>query len=89
MSRAPDVADLEKMLDDGKSDDELCDRAIEIVERLRAEARRFRYSGNTREQDRIEAEGADFANVIEQIDKRRHPHALDRFKEYIRNLPNL
>ncbi|MDO8521430.1 MAG: hypothetical protein Q7S52_04905 [bacterium] len=86
--RAADIEDLEKMLNGGGSDEDLCSRSIEIFERLAEEANRYRYSGSGTQRNRIEDEVRDFADVIKQIERRRHEHALDRFKEYLTGQPD-
>lgn len=89
MGRAADIADLEKMLDDGESDTDLCDRAIEVVERLYEDAKRFRHSSNAPQKKRVQDEVHDLQNVLEQIARRRHAHALDKFTDYLKNKPDL
>jgi len=82
--RATDIADLEKMLNDGESDAELCKRSIEIFERLKEEERRVRRTSNSAAAgQRIKEEVADFEQVIRQIENRRHEHALDAFKKFL------
>lgn len=88
MARAADIQDLEKMLNDGEGDEDLCDRAVEIFERLRDEERRFRYFVNSPERKRVEDETKDFVHVIDEINERRHEHALDKFKEYLKQQPD-
>lgn len=88
MGRAADIDDLERMLNDGDGDDVLNARAIEIFERLRDELKRFKYSPSVSEKDRLKAEVEDFEDTLKQIEARRHEHALDRFKEYLKNQPD-
>lgn len=87
MNRATDIADLEKMLNDGEGDGDLCNRAIEIFERLRGEAHRLKQPVHAKERARIEAEAQDFVNVVGQIKQRRHEHALDQFEDYLDKQP--
>lgn len=87
-NRAPDIVDLEKMLNDGEGDRDLCARSKEIFERLRDEAKRYQYSGNLSEKARVKDEVRDFANVIKEIEERRHEHALDEFKQYLESQPD-
>jgi hypothetical protein len=85
--RAADIADLEKMLNDGESDVDLCKRAIEIFERLKDEEKYARRSSGSAATQRVKEEVTDFAKVIEQIERRRHEHALDMFKKFLEKHP--
>lgn len=80
---APDIRDLEKMLNDGEGDASLSRRAIEIIERLDDERRRARYKMDYRTCERLAEEDADFKRVIGEILRRRHDHVLDRFFGHI------
>lgn len=88
MDRAADIADLEKMLDDGEGDEDLCNQAIKIFERLRDEVKQHRQSGSGAQKNRIMGEARDFADVIKQVERRRHEHALDGFKKYLEKQPD-
>lgn len=85
MARAKDIADLEKMLDDGEGDDALNQRAIEIVERLEYEEKLARQNMKIRDMDIVDAERKDFERVIADIQRRRHAHVLDTFTTYVYN----
>ena len=83
MARAKDIADLEKMLDDGEGDDAINKRAIEIVERLEYEEKLARQNMKIRDMDIVDAERKDFERVIGDIKRRRHEHSLDTFATYV------
>ncbi len=83
MARAPDIADLEKKLDDGEGDDVLCRRAIEIVERLEYEINLASRGRNARAVKALENERKDFERIIGEIRRRRHDHALDTFVDRV------
>lgn len=85
MARAKDIADLEKMLDDGEGDAALNQRAIEIVERLEYEEKLARQNMNVSGMETIARERADFERVIADIQRRRHDHVLDVFTDYAYN----
>ncbi len=80
--RAPLIDELEKILNDGGSDQELCDKAIEIVEWLVEESEIVKHTANISRALGIKAQEDYFVEVIEQIRARRHDHALDVFKKH-------
>jgi hypothetical protein len=80
--RAPDIKDLEKMLNiDAASDDELSDRAIEIFERLLEAGKKAR---RVVDREPIEKQIKDFERVTDDIIRRRSTHVLDKFYDYLR-----
>jgi hypothetical protein len=85
MSRARDIEELEALWLGGDSDEKVCDQAIEIVERLVYEKRRARVRNEPAREESLKEQERDFDSLIERIDKARHAHALDKFKEYCRN----
>ena len=80
--RAPLIDELEKILNDGGSDQELCDKAIEIVEWLVEESEIVKHTANISKAIGIKAQEDFFVLVIDQIHARRHDHALDAFKKH-------
>ncbi len=80
--RAPLIDELEKILDDGGSDKELCDKAIEIIEWLEEEIEIVKHTANISSAIRIKAQEDFFVLVIDQICARRHEHALDDFEQH-------
>ena len=85
MARAKDIADLERMLDDGEGDSSLNQRAIEILERIEYEGKLARQNMNIKGIETIEAETKDFERVIADIQRRRHEHVLDTFTTHAYN----
>lgn len=84
--RAADIADLEIMLNNALSDAELCARSVEIYERLKEAKKNMRYRVDIDEAKRIDKECLDFIRVLGEIKVRRHPKALDQFKEKIKQI---
>ena len=84
--RAADIADLEAMLNNALSDAELCARSVEIYERLKEAKKNMRYRVDIDEAKRIDKECLDFVRVLGEIRDRRHPKALDHFKEQIKKI---
>lgn len=80
--RAPLIDELEKILNDGGSDQELCHKAIEIVEWLVEESEIVKHTANISRAIGIKAQEDFFVEVIEQIRARRHNKALDAFKKH-------
>ena len=76
------IDELEKILDDGGSDKELCDKAIEIVEWLVEESEIVKQTANIAKAMGIKEQEDYFVQVIDQIRARRHDHALDSFKQH-------
>lgn len=85
-SKAPDIFDLMKKLDDGECDDVLNSRAIEILERLAEEIQSA--SGQHQKSDSFQEQLEDFDAVLQDIKKRRHTHVLDRFIKRAEQLMN-
>jgi hypothetical protein len=83
-STAPDIVDLKKKLEDGEGDDVLNSRAIEIFERLTEEITEAKGWGDQSRQRSLEQEAKDFGDLIDEIERRRHAHALDKFAQYIK-----
>lgn len=84
-NRARDIEELEDLLNGAESDEKLCDQAIEIIERLVEEKKRARYRGDYAHEQSLAQQERDFQNIILDIEKRRHPNTLDKFKEFCRN----
>ena len=80
--RAPLIDELEKILNDGGSDQELCDKAIEIVEWLLDEDEIVKQTANISKAIGLKEQQDFFVEVIDQIRARRHDHALDAFKKH-------
>lgn len=83
-ARARDIEELEDLLNNAESDEKLCNQAIEIIERLVEEKKKAAYRGDDFLSQKIAEQEKDFVQVIRNIENRRHPHALDKFKEYCR-----
>lgn len=83
-ARARDIEELEDLLNNAESDEKLCNQAIEIIERLLEEKKKAEYRGDAFLSQKIAEQEKDFVQVITNIENRRHPHALDKFKEYCR-----
>jgi hypothetical protein len=81
--QAPDIADLERMLNEGGSADEINSRAIEIFERLEEEARRAKRNADVSAKGRVIRDAHDFDRVMKQIEARKHPIFLEKFKKYL------
>ncbi|OGZ12877.1 MAG: hypothetical protein A2942_01655 [Candidatus Lloydbacteria bacterium RIFCSPLOWO2_01_FULL_50_20] len=84
--RAPDIEELEKMLNDCEDDDTLNDQAIKVFDRLVREVKRVASShfGGERAKE-LKQELSDFEQVVRQITKRKHDHVLDRFNQHVEN----
>ncbi len=80
--RAPLIDELEKILDDGGSDKELCDKAIEIVEWLVEDSEIVKQTANIAKAIGIKEQEDYFVQVIDKIHARRHANALDAFKQH-------
>lgn len=85
MSRAPDIEDLERMLNEGGDADSINNLAIEIYDRLREEAERAQYKADISNRNRILREAEDFLNVMKQISERKAPVFIERFVEHVKN----
>ena len=83
--RAPLIDELEKILNDGGSDEELCDKAIEIVEWLFEEEEIVKHSANISRAMVLREQEEYFVEVIGQILARRHEHSLDAFRDHCIN----
>lgn len=84
ISTAPDILDLKKKLDDGEGDDVLNNRAIEIFERLTEELNQAKGWKDKARQRALDQEAHDFEDLIDEIERRRHAHVLDKFAQYIK-----
>ena len=86
MDRAEDIADLEKMLNDGEGDVELNAQARRILDRIWAEAEQCfdaLEAGDSSQVDRLTREADDFNAVLKEIKRRRREHVLDPFDAYL------
>lgn len=86
VQRAADIADLETMLNNALSDAELCARSVEIYERLKEAKKNLRYRVDIDEAKSIDQQCLDFLSVLGQINDRRHPKALDKFREEVKKI---
>ena len=80
--RAPLIDELEKILNDGGSDKELCAKAIEIIKWLIEEDEIVKQTANISKEIGLKEQGDYFVQVIDKILARRHDHALDAFKQH-------
>ena len=80
--RAKDIEELEWLLNNAGSDKELCDKAIEIVDRLIYEVKQYQKMGDQALLDEIERQSDDFLSILEEIKRRKHDHVLDDFFNY-------
>ncbi len=75
------IANLDKRDDDGESDTDLCDQAMDIydiIKKRKAEAK-----GNTYQEAAVHNEETAFIRVLQKIKGHRHEHALDQLKTYV------
>ena len=79
---APQIEELEKMLNDGEGDDVLCDKCVEILEMMRKEVQEINDAQDLRRALMFEELRQDFIYVLDQITKRRYGGALDQFEQY-------
>lgn len=77
--RAPDVQELEDLLNNTATDKEMCDKAIEICRRLQLDILLARHGRNTRSLSDLEAERLDFESVMREIWERRSKDVLNDY----------
>ena len=85
-TRAGDILDLKKILDDALSDDLLNSRAIEIYERLIEAKKNIRYRVDVDEAKLIDAQILDFIALIKEIKRRRSDKVLERFDFHVKKI---
>ena len=82
--RGPDIIELERLLDAGEGDDDLCQQAIAINKRLDDEMNQAgRKQQDALKRERIKLQRVDFQRVIADIRRRRHDQALRRYDDEI------
>lgn len=82
-TRASDIIELERLLDDGEGDDELCKQAIKIFERLEREMNDAgRRQSDYVRREAIKVQRADFKAVLQTIRDRRHSGVLNQYDQY-------
>ena len=78
-TRSKDIDELEWFLDNAGSDKELCDKAIEIVDRILRDIKQFEQKHDLQDYEKIENDCQDFETVLKKIKMRKHEHVLDDF----------
>ena len=78
-TRSKDIEELEWLLDNAGSDKELCDKAIEIADRILEDMKRFEQKHDLQVYDKIEKDCQDFETLLRNIKRRKHEHVLDEF----------
>lgn len=84
--RSKDIEELEWFLDNAGSDKELCDKAIEIVDRILRDIKQLEHIHSRKLYDRIVKDSSDFERVLRDIKRRKHEHVLDDFFAHGRNM---
>jgi len=88
--RAADIVDLENLLDNAGSFEELSDQAIVITRRLLNEAagvRLLRSPTQRRAAKRgLREQADDLEHVLRKILKRRHANALEKYADYLKGI---
>ncbi len=79
-TRAQDIRDLEKLLNDAEGDEELSDKAIEIAKRIRTDRMRAGQKVDISRAQILAKENSDFKQVIAEIRRRRGAQVLDKFE---------
>ncbi len=87
MSDALDIKELEHLLDEAGSFDELSDKAIEIAKRIIDRVEQLDRTRHAQDDlDALERKADDFDRVMEEIDTRRGKGALERYREWERSI---
>ncbi len=78
-ARSKDIEELEWLLDNAGSDKELCDKAIEIADRILQDIKQLEQMFDVLIYDKIVKDSEDFEPVLRSIKRRKHEHVLDDF----------
>lgn len=81
-----EIKELESLLDNAGSDKELCDKAIEITDRILGEIKQLGRKYESQLEDKIIKDSEDFEHVLRNIKKRKHEHVLDDFLAHGRKI---
>lgn len=79
VTRSKDIEELEWYLDNAGSDKELCDKAIEIADRILEGIKKLEQKHEEQLYDKIVKDSEDFEQVLRSIKRRKHEHVLDDF----------
>ena len=78
-NRAQDIEELERLLNEGASFDELSNQAIKIFDRIGRDDKHMRGVRNPALVQGIRDQKKDFQDVVVEIKRRRGDTALDKF----------
>ena len=79
VTRSKDIEELEWHLNNAGSDKELCDKAIEIADRILRDIKKLEQKHARKLYDGIVKDSEDFERVLRDIKRRKHEHVLDDF----------
>lgn len=79
LTRSNDIAELDWFLNNAGSDNEICDKAIEIADRIIRDMKELEQTTDPTLYDKMQRDCDDFEFVLKQIKDRKHKNVLDHF----------
>lgn len=86
MSQSQDITELEWLLDNAGSDKEICEKAIEITNRILRAIKRYKRNKDQTLFAEIAKDCNDLERVLTDIKRRKHEHVLDEYFAYGRSM---